>query len=336
MNSPSSTAHNFKSSDLYYVPPRHEDLWRYRNRFLTPTKEIVPFSTFNDCWEVSSAEDKKSLLEQYIDWTRVETVNESVVYVTYWPECYGHVFETFFHLHKYIEGDKECKVLLNIPDHFPNLIDLADHIFGDRLLNSSLFDQRRLYTFRDATIVPNFKGGNPDFHMWNDMALLGKIWSYYDKPSAPSYDRVMLTKTSKDSSDVLDNLTDIEGLLRDNGFIVINPQHESDSFLFNALKNARFIVLGNGSSLCPLVTLQNHSARIFIINARRYLPKWRQPCRTQHEVMQLVNETPQLALDDFEKSHWLPITSRFNTTYLDSFDNRITDEQLKELSSNIS
>jgi len=338
MSLPATATPTFTACGLYYVPPRHKALWRYRNRFLTTTKEIALYSTFKDCWEASRAEDKQSLLEQHIDWSQVETVDESVIYTTYWPECYGHVFETFFHLHRHTQGAKhrESKVLLNIPTYFSNLIELADHIFGDRLLNSYLFEQQSMHLFRDVTIVPNFMGGNPDFFMWNDPPLLDTIRCYYDSPDVASHDRVLLTKTSTNPNDVLDNLGEIEVVLRDNGFAVINPQHESDRFLYNTIKNARTIVVGNGSSLCPLVTLLNQSARIFIINARRYLPKWRQPCRTQQEVTELISAAPQLALDDFEKSLWRPVVSRFNTTYLDSFENRITDEQLKVLLANLS
>lgn len=323
MNQSSTTLNN-----LYYVPPRHLSLYRYRNRFLKNTKEICQYSTYKDCWDVSSAEDKEALLSDYVDYKLAETINESIVYVTYWPECYCHVYETLFNLHKYVEDESNRKVLLNIPSHFPNLIDLANHIFGDRLLNSSLFEQDRMYLFLETTIVPNFRGGNPYFFMWNDPRLVGKIQRYWENQDVPSHDRIFLTKTSQNPKDLLDNLCDIEKVLSDMGFTIVYPELESDSNLFNMIRNARVIVVGNGSSLCPLVTLQNYSARIFILNARRYLPKLRQPCRTQQEVERLLQEQPQLYLDDFEKSLWRPVVSRFNTTYLDSFENKITKEQL--------
>lgn len=284
------------SGELYYVPPRHEALRRYRNRFLTITKEIAPCSTFKDCWKVSSAEDSQALLSEHIDWSLTKAVNESIVYVTYWPECYGHIFETFFHLRKRIEGEKGRKAMLNIPTCFPNLIDLANHIFGDSLVNSALFEQDSLYTFRDVAIIPNFRHGNPDFFMWDDPVLIDKIQRYYDSPNVSSHERVFLTKTGRRSSDTIDNIREIEGLLRANGFTVIDPQHESDRTLYNVLKNARIIVTGNGSSLCPLVTLPNYSARIFILNARRYLPQWRKPCKTEGEVAQLLQESPHLGV----------------------------------------
>ena len=138
-----------------------------------------------------------------------------------------------------------------------------------------------------------------------------------------------------DSWSTLENLVDLNNFFEDNNFLVIDPQYYSDKKLFQLLNNAKCIVTTNGSALCPLITLNNFNAKVFCLNSRRYLPEWRRGIKNDEELDLLLASQPDLVDINFEKKLWHPITSRFNCTYIDSFENKISNSQLNNLLSHI-
>jgi len=60
------------------------------------------------------------------------------------------------------------------------------------------------------------------------------------------------------------------------------------------------------------------------------LPEWRRKCKSEDEIDHSLWST-----DNFEKNIWRNTITRYNFTYIDSFENIITDNQCKYILDNI-
>ena len=127
--------------------------------------------------------------------------------------------------------------------------------------------------------------------------------------------------------------------LNNHNFKIIDPQHTNDKELYNHIKNAKNIITTNGSALCPLIILNNPNIKVFCLNSNRYLPEWRRSCKNENEVICkediLKKKFPEVEIDNFEKNLWRHVTCKFNFTYVDSYENVITDDQLDYIIKNI-
>jgi hypothetical protein len=289
--------------------------------------------------------DKQNLLNNVsLDISDVEIISQKVIYVTYWPECYGHILESLFNLHEiaYSQDYEEFYVLLNIPNKFSNLVELANFLFSGRLLNSADFNQNKLIKFQALRLIHNYMG-TPNFFKFSDDSLLNLIREFYSSDNSLTVngdhrDFIYLTRTINNQHDAwsaLENLDYLNNFFENNNFLVIDPQFYSDKKLFQLLNKAKCIVTTNGSALCPLITLNNFNAKVFCLNSQRYLPEWRKGIKNEEELIELLATQPNLVEINFEKKLWHPITSKFNFTYVDSFENKISNDQLNALLSQI-
>ena len=258
--------------------------------------------------------------------------------VTYWPECYGHVLESIFHLYELYNNIKylEYKILLCIP--FKNLQNLAIFLFKDRFINSLELPQEYLISFKETILIHNYLM-TPNFFKFNNDILKNTIRTYYNNDDIKQYKNVFLTRqinSPHDNWSMLENLLEITNFFIKHNFIIIDPQNITDSELYNHIKNAKNIITTNGSALCPLIILNNFNINIFCLNSQRYLPEWRKLCKNEIDVQDIINNNPDILINDnFEKKLWKPITSQFNFTYIDSYENNINEEQLQFIITNL-
>jgi hypothetical protein len=328
----------------YYVPPINNLFRDFRNCFFDCEKKLVQFSVYDTCYPQQLQAKLNLLNSQALEISEVEYISKKVLYVTYWPECYGHILESLFHLH-YVANSRDYDdfyVLLNVPGKFPNLVELVNFLFKDRLLNSANFNQNKLIKFEALRLIHNYMM-TPNFFKFSDENLSNIIREFYSNDNSlisneENRDFIFLTRNINNQHDTwstLINLVDINKFFEKNNFLVIDPQFYSDKKLFLILNKAKCIVTTNGSALCPLITLTNFDAKIFCLNSQRYLPEWRRGIKNDDELEELLAAQPNLVDINFEKNLWRPITSKFNFTYIDSFENKISNNQLNTLLSQI-
>ena len=81
-------------------------------------------------------------------------------------------------------------------------------------------------------------------------------------------------------------------------------------FTANNIKNAKNIITLGGSTISQLFFIDNSKSKWFCLRAKRYI-------------------------SEFETKLHIPITSRFDWTYIDSIDNIITNSQLQYILNNL-
>jgi hypothetical protein len=325
--------------NFYYICPRNSNLLNFRNVFFED-KKILKYSTYDTCFDAPYNDKQNLFYKENIDSLKIDKIDEKVVYVTYWPECYGHVLESLFHLHLFLSVacDSDSKILLNVPLKFSNLLELIDFLFGDRFINAATLNQESLIKFTELTLIQNYNN-TPNFFKFSDLVLLEKIRKFYttgtiDFSSTENYKNIFLTRSINSPHDewsVLKNFSEINYFFESKGFTIIDPQNFSDKKLFQILSEAEVIVTTNGSALCPLIALENYQAKIYCLNSQRYLPEWRRNVSSHEELEDLLSKNPSLIEDNFEKNLWKSVTSKFNFSYVDSFDNRIDIKRLEPL-----
>lgn len=317
--------------NVFFVPKLSKLNHKWGNRFFDKDKKIIRYSTFDDCFDetyISACNDFES---QFIQ-TSVNKEGLSVIAVTYWPACYGHIIESMFHLYDaYLNRSfLHHKVMLGIPSGNNNLIQLAKYLFGDRFINSFEFDGDEIVKIDSVVLIHNYMNTS-NWFKWNNDQMLLEIKKFYDNSYIFSPKGVFLTRSvhsNHDKNSVLANLDEINKFFIDIGFFVIDPQFASDRDLYNYTKNCEILVTTNGSALTPLVFFKELRCKIYCLNSSRYLPDWRRLLKNDTELKNYLEKNSAHKLNDFEKELWEVVTKRFEFEYIDSFENIVETNRL--------
>ena len=315
-------------NDVYFIPQS--------KMLISKSNKIIKYSTHHTIYT------DDVIFCETID--NVKIMNEKVITITFWHLCYGHLLDSLYNLYSFWKNNKtytDYKILLVIPLYSKNIIDLANYLFKDKFINS--FDLPQIIEFNEVVLVQNHGECNY-FFKYQDEDVKEHIRNYYNNNDCKQYENVFLTRSinsGHDAYSVLSNLKYIVDFFILHNFTIIDPQHISDIELYNNIKHAKNIITTNGSALCPLITLNNPNVKIFCLNSNRYLPKWRQSCKNENEVvckedfMKKTLSEAEINHENFEKNLWRAVTSKFNFTYIDSYENVITDQQLDYIIKNI-
>jgi hypothetical protein len=304
---------NFKYKlfdNAYFIHPTYKVV-NLRNT-LVQTSHIIKYSTYDTIYV-----DRE--LTENLDFVNVNVINESVILITYWPCCYGHIFESLFNLYTFYSNTTYAnyKIVVGIPPCHKNLIELANYLFNAKFINAYDLSNVQLVKFDNVILIENFTK-HDYFFKFNNEDLKFQIRKYYDNTNTPQYRNVFLTRSvhsPHDQNSILSNLTHVCDFFRGHHFKIIDPQYTTDKDLYNHIKNSRNIITTNGSALCPIIVLNNPNVKVFCLNSKRYLPHG-------------FNT-------DFEKGLWKHVTSKFDFTYIDSYENKITDNQLNFIIHNL-
>jgi hypothetical protein len=315
-------------NNIYFIPPTYK-IHKFVNKLITKTNKIVKYSTFETAY--NNHDDFDGIIDD------VKIIDEKIITITYWPPCYGHLFESLFNLYSFYNNNETYngyKILVAVPYNSKNIIDLANYLFKDMFINS--YDLSQITEFKEVVLVYNHTNYDCFFKFDNEY-VKQHIRNYYQINNSEQYENVFLTRSINgphDRNSVLSNLDYIINFFIINNFKIIDPQHISDKELYNHIKNSKNIITTNGSALCPLIVLNNPNVKVFCLNSSRYLPEWRRNCKDENEVIcnQHINNNIN---DNFEKNLWKHVTSKFNFTYIDSYKNVITNEQLDYIIKNI-
>jgi hypothetical protein len=319
-------------NDTYYVPPKH-NLISFRYALINKNKELIKYSTFYSTYS-SDYNKEKELFDTNVDFQDVNIIDTKIIMATYWPECYGHVFDTIyvlynFYLNTSIVYSCDYKYMLCIPPQFNNLIILANFLFGEKLINSSSLNQNKLIKMNKVVLIKNH-ADMKYFFDYNNNIITNTIRAYYDDDKIEQYDNVFLTRSINnchDNRSVIENLKDVENFFSKHNFKIIDPSKTTDKILYNHIKNCKNMIVTNGSTLTSLIILKPN-IRIFCLNSKRYLPNWRKEIKNNKEYENIIQNNKDLLNDNFEKHIWYPTTKLFDFMYIDSFNNIITTEQL--------
>jgi len=324
-------------NNVYYVPPNSK-YYEFRH-WIIKDKTYIPSSVFNLSYPDNMIINlKNKFISTNFDYDNININFDKIIMTTYWPACYGHVFDSIYVLYNFsLTMVPDHKYILFIPLEFNNLIVLANFLFGNKLINSANLDQCKLIKINKLILINNHTNDMKNFFNYNNNLIKQKIRNYYDSNSIEQYQNIFLTRSvnsEHDKSSVLDNLNDIETFFYSRKIKIIDPQKISDKVLYNNIKNAKNIILTNGSALSSLIILEPKS-KIFCLNSKRYLPDWRKNCKNDKEVQILIKNNPLLLEQNFEKKLWYPTLKNFDYIYIDSFMNIITNEQLYFIINNL-
>lgn len=318
-------------SNLYYIPTT--TMWDnvYKGMLFDDKQKIVPFSSFNALGGLDRAPLEEGLkpLVTMAD-TEADRIDENVVLITSWHQSWGHLIDSicvltdFFYRHRL--NELGYKVMLSVPEcpWAENVLEIARTLLGNHFVNlRELEDSKRLLSFQEVILVHQApsKVSFLSFPQ-NVVNILQNQWN--DGIENNAYN-VFLTRSTTNVYRILENHGEVEHFFRTHGFLIIDPESHSNEALFNLLKNARNIVITNGSALSSLIFFRLTS-RIFCLNSAGYQPKWRQGIASERDLPSDAKER-----EDFEKRIWRNAVSRFNFTYVDAFMNRISDEQLNDV-----
>ena len=318
--------------DTYYIPAKHP-LMYFKNALINKNRELVLYSTYYSTYSFPHNR-KTELFNANVDINNVNTIDTNIITTTYWHDCYGHVFDTIYVLYNFylnnsnVYSDK-YKYMLDIPTHFNNLIVLANFLFGDKLINSNNLNPNKLIKMNEVVLIKNHTDMQY-FQHYNNNTIKNTIREYYNDDTIEQYDNVFLTKsvnTPHDQMSVIENFKDVEIFFSKHNFKIIDPSKTTDKILYNHIKNCKNIIVTNGSALSSLIILKPKS-KIFCLNSKRYLPIWRKEIKNDKEYESVIKNNKDLLHDNFEKKIWYPTTRFFDFTYIDSFNNIITEEQL--------
>ena len=321
---------SFTHSNLYYIPTTTVLDNVYNGILFDDKRKIVSYSSFNVLgYDKTSLEEGLKPLVTMAD-REANRIEHKVVLITTWPPSWGHLIDSicvltdFFYRHRL--NELGYKVMLLVPEcpWAENVLEAARLLLGSHFVNlQELEDPKRLLSFQEVILIQHAPSSVSFLSFpQNVVNILQNQWN--DGIENDAYN-VFLTRSTTNVYRILENHGEIEHFFRDHGFVVIDPESHSNSALFNLLKNARNIVITNGSALSSLIFFRLTS-RIFCLNSAGYQPQWRQGIASERDLPSDANER-----EDFEKRIWKNAVSRFNFTYVDAFMNRISDEQLNSV-----
>ena len=331
--------YNFdKLENVYYITPYNKDLIPCNNLLIDNNKNIIRYSTFYSTYPTDVNKDIINVLSKsHINFNDTSLIDEHVTLITWWPNCYGHIYDSLYHFYVFNKTvNCDGKFLLWIPPSNKNMINLANFLFGDKLINAEYFKHNKLVKIKKLTLIKNHTN-MPYFFNYNYDNFKITVRENYNDNSVKEYENVFLTRsddTIHNKKSIIDNLKEVEEFFYNHNFEIINPEHITDKQLYNHIKNAKNIVLTNGSALSSLIIL-NPNMKVFCLNSMRYLPPWRKNCKDEKEVEDIINNDPTIINNNFEKNLWRNTTSTFDFVYIDSFMNIITSEQMEFIINNI-
>ena len=269
--------------------------------------------------------EQNQILKENINNTNISNaiiLEENVIMITYWPHCYGHILDSLMVIYTYYQQNYDFfyknnyKIFLGYEPN-NNIKELCDLFFKDIFINAFDFNTTNLVKIKNVYLIENHTE-NKNFFKWfnNDFKLT--VRNYYTDDTKTSYDNVFLTRSVGTNPDrvahnkysTIDNYEYVDNFFSNNNFKIINPEYMTNKEVYNNIKNAKNIITLGGSGICQLFFIDNSKSKWFCLRAKRYI-------------------------SEFETKLHLPITSRFDWTYIDSIDNIISDSQLNYILNNL-
>lgn len=261
-------------------------------------------------------------------------IKEKCLVITKWMSSYGHLLDSITLLYDfYIQHNlhnSNYKVLISIPSNEKNILEIANILFNDKLINLNEYDKKyNCIEFDEILLITNHTSNNY-FLSFPNLSKT-KIQDYFNDDIISSYDNIFISRPNNPlyNRRLLTNHNELETFFSNNNFKVIIPDYIDNKTLYNQIKHAKNIVITNGSALCTLIFI-NENTKIFCLNSASYLPAWRRKCKTADEV-----DSSLWKIDNFEKNIWKNTINKYNFTYIDSFDNIITEDQTKFIIDNL-
>jgi capsular polysaccharide biosynthesis protein len=260
-------------------------------------------------------------------------MDQKALMITSWPPSFGHLADSLtvladiYYHHRLNELGYKI-ALRNPPSQWSeNIIDMLDILFGEGFINLSNVNGE-LVQFREVVLVHQHT--NTHSFLSFPEKVISILQSAWDDREYVEPHNIFISRGTKNTHRILNNQQEVEEFFKAHGFLVLNPENMTNAKLFNIVKNARNVIITNGSALATLMVFFRNHSRIFCLNSAGYQPEWR---RNITSAAEMPNDADQR--EDFEKGIWKNAISRFNFTYVDSFLNRITDQQLHFISKNI-
>ena len=282
---------------------------------------LVKNSHFNNY----NMREQNQIFKENINNTEISNainLQENVIMITYWPHCYGHILDSLMIIYTYYKQNYDFfyknnyKIFLGYELN-NNIKELCDLFFKDILINAFDFNSTNLVKIKNVFLIENYPE-TKYFHKWSNQEFKLIVRNYYTDDTKTSYDNVFLTRTigsnperiAHNKYSMLDNMEYIEKFFFNNNFKIINPEYMTNKETYNCIKNAKNIITLGGSTISQLFFIDNSKSKWFCLRAKRYI-------------------------SEFETKLHLPITSRFDWTYIDSINNVISDSQLKYILDNL-
>jgi len=267
---------------------------------------------------------QNQILQENINNTDISNainLKENVIMITYWPDCYGHILDSLMVIYTYYKKNYDFfnknnyKIFLGYKPS-DNIKEICDIFFKDILINAFDF-KTNLVKIKNVYLIESYPG-DKYFHKWSNSEFKLKVRNHYTDDTINSYDNVFLTRTvgnnphmiQHNKYSMINNLKYVENFFSNNNFKILNPEYMTNKETYNYIKNAKNIITLGGSGISQLFFIDTSESKWFCLRAKRYQSK-------------------------FETQLHIPITSRFNWTYIDSIDNIISDLQLKYVLDNL-
>jgi hypothetical protein len=226
-----------------------------------------------------------------------------------------------------------------------NINNILNNVFKDNLINISEIIDKYYNMINNLSIIPiiqikkliliqNSPGMSTFLSFPKSFNL--KLNNHYLNENIKSYDNIFIDRSfsnhisefTKIQYRKLQNFEDLRDFFSKNNFNIINPESIDMHIFINYIKNAKNIITTAGSALCNLL-FYSYDTRIFCLRSSDYLPAWRKFCNNEKDVINKFKD------EDFEKKIFENVVKKFDFHYIDSFNNIITDKQLKYIIDNI-
>ena len=315
--------------DVYYV--RRNDLHNpaFSWMLFDDQMQVAKFSNYDTPyhWLEYQEKLKKAISSQtpVINMRNITAVSSSnIVMIQGWMTSYGHLSDSvlklsaFFHYHALDRLGFVAAMTIPRSPWAENILEMARILFGEQhFINfEDVQPPSQLLKLEHVILVANWL--DPNFMAFppTSIQMLHAAWQSLLENITASKDvnatqSIFITRLHNKSHRLLKNLEEIEQFFLTRDFVVIEPEHLTNLELFHLIKDAKNIVMTNGSALATLLIFAQPTARVFILNAESYKGA-------------------------FEKNIWRGALSRFSkVTYIESFQNEINGSQLLNIVNNL-
>jgi hypothetical protein len=174
---------------------------------------------------------------------------------------WGHMFEDVYNLlYTYINNGLKCKfVILDVKTN--QLEFIKSFIPEERIF---IMENDKKYLFNNIIFCQPYHGFYEEYNK-KSIDFLNKI--IYEKlPTLDVYyDKIFIVKTNKNSvykQGVFDNVADLANILKEKGYLIVQPEEHDFIYIINLIKHCKLLVSQWGSSIYHNIYLNQGSTNI--------------------------------------------------------------------------
>ena len=318
----------------WYFGP-HNIFQKYRGIIISENIETIPYSSYllqHSQEKIYNDSLKRDINNESLSECEILDY-EGCIAITAWMASPGHLIDSLLNLAEFRKNNSaflNYKIILDIPLNLTNIIEMANILLGNSLINTHQIITDKLNRINNLVLIHNFTYHNSFLSFpLSESVLLNNYWNDDNIVSLPN---VFITRGNSQLFRILKNYNELKLFFENKGFTIVNPENISNQVFYNIIKKAKNIIITNGSALCSLMMVDpSQNVKIFCLNSAGYMPEWRKNC-TGEQDPKYITEHPKC--NDFEKEIWKKVVSRYNFEYIDSWLNYISDEQCQYIMKN--